>query len=110
MPKTLVSTYYLTCHCKPPEGADNESRFSACSTGAGTCGRRGLPVGRFGAAIGLSYYITDIVNSLTSFCQLYGSVGWPALLRQELPDLTDEDIEWLSDLSEEMEQYERRLP
>jgi hypothetical protein len=36
------------------------------------------------------------VNSLTSFCQLYGSDGWPALLRQELRDQTDEDIEWLS--------------
>ncbi len=32
------------------------------------------------------------------------------MLRQELPDLTDADIEWLSDLSEEMEQYEPPTP
>ena len=38
----------------------------------------------------------DIVNSLTAFCQRYGPEGWPALLRRELPDLTDADIEWLS--------------
>ena len=50
--------------------------------------------------------ISDIVSALTSFCQMYGSDGWAALLRQELPDLTDEDIKWLSDLSEEMEQFE----
>ena len=50
--------------------------------------------------------ITDIVRTLTSFCQSYGPNEWPALLRQELPGLTDEDIEWLSDLTEEMEQYE----
>ncbi len=36
--------------------------------------------------------------------------GWPALLRQELPDLTVADIEWLSDLSEEMEQHEPPTP
>ena len=54
--------------------------------------------------------IIDIVNSLTAFCQRYGPEGWPALLRQELPDLTDADIEWLSDLSEEMEQFEPPTP
>jgi hypothetical protein len=54
--------------------------------------------------------IIDIVNSLNAFCLRYGPEGWPALLRQELPDLTDEDIEWLSDLSEEMEQYEPPRP
>ena len=56
--------------------------------------------------------ILDIVNSPTAFCQRYrdGPEGWPALLRQELPDLTDADIEWLSDLSEEMEQYEPPRP
>ncbi len=32
------------------------------------------------------------------------------MLRQELQDLTDADIEWLSDLSEEMEQYEPPTP
>jgi hypothetical protein len=54
--------------------------------------------------------ILDIVNSLNAFCQQYGPEGWPALLRQELPDLTDADIEWLSDLSEEMEQHEPPRP
>ena len=54
--------------------------------------------------------IIDIVNSLNAFCQRYGPEGWPALLRQELPDLTDADIEWLSDLSEEMEQFEPPTP
>ena len=54
--------------------------------------------------------IIDIVNSLNAFCLRYGPEGWPALLRQELPDLTDADIEWLSDLSEEMEQYEPPRP
>jgi hypothetical protein len=46
------------------------------------------------------------VNSLTVFGQRYGPEGWPALLRQELPELTDADIKWLSELSEEMEQFE----
>jgi hypothetical protein len=32
------------------------------------------------------------------------------LLRRELPDLTDADIKWLSDLSEEMEQFEPPTP
>ncbi len=32
------------------------------------------------------------------------------MLRQELPDLTDADIEWLSDLPEEMEQFEPPTP
>ncbi len=54
--------------------------------------------------------IIDIVNSLNAFGQRYGPEGWPALLRQELPDLTNADIEWLSDLSEEMEQYEPPTP
>ena len=54
--------------------------------------------------------IIDIVNSLSAFCLRYGPEGWPALLRQELPDLTDADIQWLSDLSEEMEQYEPPTP
>ncbi len=54
--------------------------------------------------------IIDIVNSLSAFCHRYGPKGWPALLRQELPDLTDADIEWLSDLSEEMGQYEPPTP
>ncbi len=54
--------------------------------------------------------IIDIVSSLASFCQRYGPEGWPALLRQELPDLTDADIEWLSDLSEELEQHEPPTP
>ncbi len=54
--------------------------------------------------------IINIVNSLTAFCQRYGPEGWPALLRQELPDLADADIEWLSDLSEEMEEYEPPTP
>ncbi len=53
-----------------------------------------------------------IVNSLrvAAFCQRYGPEGWSALLRQELPALTGEDITWLSDLSEEMEQFEPRTP
>ncbi len=50
------------------------------------------------------------MNSLTVFGQRYGPEGWPALLRQELPDLTDADIEWLSDLSEGMEQHEPPRP
>jgi hypothetical protein len=54
--------------------------------------------------------IIDIVNSLSAFCHQYGPEGWPALLRQELPDLTVADIEWLSDLSEEMEQHEPPTP
>ncbi len=49
------------------------------------------------------------MNSLTAFCQRYGQEGWPAL-RQELPDLIEADINWLSDLSEEMEQHEPPTP
>ena len=50
--------------------------------------------------------ITDIVAALTAFCTQYGSGNWAALLRQELPGLTDDDIAWLCSLPEEMEQYE----
>ena len=50
--------------------------------------------------------INDIVAELTSFCTQYGPGNWAALLRQELPGLTDDDITWLCGLSEEMEQFE----
>jgi len=49
---------------------------------------------------------TDIVAALAAFCTQYGPENWAALLRQELPGLTDDDITWLCSLSEEMEQYE----
>ena len=50
--------------------------------------------------------INDIVAALTEFCTQYGPENWAALLRQELPGLTDDDITWLCSLSEEMEQFE----
>jgi hypothetical protein len=52
--------------------------------------------------------INDIVAALTEFCTHYGPGNWAALLRQELPGLTDDDITWLCGLSEEMEQFEPR--
>ena len=38
--------------------------------------------------------INDITTALSIFCSHYSSDHWVELLRQELPELTDEDIEW----------------
>ena len=54
--------------------------------------------------------IFDIVTALTTFNTQYGPDNWAALLRQELPGLTDDDINWLCSLPEEMEQFEPRPP
>jgi hypothetical protein len=52
--------------------------------------------------------ITDIATALTLFCSQYGlsvtldNCQWAALLRQELPGLTDEDTKWSCGLTEEI--------
>ena len=50
--------------------------------------------------------IIDIATALSIFCSQYSSGHWGNLLRQELPELTDEDIEWLCGLTEAMESQE----
>ena len=50
--------------------------------------------------------INDIATALTIFCSQYSTKRWGDLLRQELPELTDEDIEWLCGLTEAMEPHE----
>ena len=62
----------------------------------------------FGLLSGSS--ITDITAALTTFCTQYGPNNWSALLRQELPGLTDAGIMWLCSLPEEMEQFEPQPP
>jgi hypothetical protein len=39
--------------------------------------------------------ISGIATALTMFCTQYGPDNWADLLRQELPELTDDDITWL---------------
>ncbi len=50
--------------------------------------------------------IKDIATALSLFCSEYGSSHWNELLRKELPDLTDEDIDWLCGLTEAAEALE----
>ncbi len=54
--------------------------------------------------------INDIATALSIFCSQYrdSAKQWGDLLRQELPELTDGDIEWLCGLtdSEAMESHE----
>ena len=73
----------------------------ACTTWRGGSAWEGL-----GLLSGSS--ITGIVtaSALTLFCPQYGQDNGAALLRQESPGLTDEDITWLCGLAEEMEPFE----
>jgi hypothetical protein len=48
----------------------------------------------------------NIATALTIFCSQYSTNHWGDLLRQELPELTDEDIERLCGLTEAMESHE----
>jgi hypothetical protein len=52
--------------------------------------------------------INDIATALLFFVfsTKYSPKRWGDLLRQELPELTDEDTEWLCGLSETMESHE----
>ena len=50
--------------------------------------------------------IKDIATALSLFCSEYGPSHWNELLRKELPDLTDEDIDWLCGLTEAAEALE----
>jgi len=50
--------------------------------------------------------INDIVTALSMFRSRYDAAHWGDLLRQELPELTDEDIAWLCGFTEAMESQE----
>ena len=50
--------------------------------------------------------INDITTALSIFCSHYSAANWGDLLRREIPELTDEDVEWLCSLSEVMESRE----
>ena len=85
----------------PPSATGGEAGLSASSTRslAGEGAWEGL-----GLLAGSS--ITDIATLLTLFCTQCGPGNWAAVLRQELPGLTDADITWLCGLTEEMEPFE----
>ena len=61
-----------------------------------------------GLLSGSSIQVNDIETALSIFCSQYSTNQWGDLLRQELPELTDEDIEWLCGLTstEAMESHE----
>ncbi len=42
----------------------------------------------------------QVATALSIFCSQYSTNHWGDLLRQELPELTDEDIEWLCGLTQ----------
>ena len=50
--------------------------------------------------------VNDITTALSIFRSQYSAANWGDLLRQELPELTDEDVEWLCSLTEAMESQE----
>jgi hypothetical protein len=50
--------------------------------------------------------INDISTALSIFCSQYDAEHWGDLLRRELPELTDEDIDWLCGLTAAMESQE----
>ncbi len=50
--------------------------------------------------------IKDIATALSLFCSKYSTSHWADLLRKELPDLTDDDIDWLCGLTEAAEAWE----
>jgi hypothetical protein len=59
-----------------------------------------------GLLSGSSITSNDIATALSIFCSQYSTKHWGDLLRQELPELTDEDIEWLCGLTDMMESHE----
>jgi hypothetical protein len=50
--------------------------------------------------------IKDIATALSLFCSEYSTSHWTDLLRKELPDLTDDDTDWLCGLTEAAEALE----
>ena len=50
--------------------------------------------------------IQDNATALSLFCSNYSASHWADLLRKELPELTDADIEWLCGLTEAAEALE----
>ncbi len=50
--------------------------------------------------------VTDIYTTLQLFCGEYDARNWNGLLRRLVPDLSDEDCEWLSSLSSHLEPAE----
>jgi hypothetical protein len=50
--------------------------------------------------------IYDITTALSIFCARYSAASWGDLLKREMPELTDDDIEWLCGLTEAMESQE----
>jgi hypothetical protein len=54
--------------------------------------------------------LSDIVATLQEFARTYGRDNWHNILRAAAPDLTDEDIDWLSSLAQSMEHLEPPTP
>jgi hypothetical protein len=46
--------------------------------------------------------VADFVSTVQGFCAQYDQTQWNDMLRLELPDLTDEDIAWLSTMAATM--------
>jgi hypothetical protein len=54
--------------------------------------------------------VTDIYTTLQLFCGEYDARNWNGLLRRLVPELSDEDCEWLSSLAAEAEHLEPSEP
>ena len=54
--------------------------------------------------------VTDVYTTLQLFCGEYDERNWNGLLRRLVPELSDEDCEWLSTLAPEDEHFEPTEP
>jgi hypothetical protein len=50
--------------------------------------------------------LSDIIDTLREFVRIYDRANWPNILRTEIPELPEADVEWLSSLSQTMEHLE----
>jgi hypothetical protein len=46
--------------------------------------------------------LADIITALDEFCSRYDRQRWPGLLREAIPDLTEQDVDWLSSLQDSL--------
>jgi hypothetical protein len=82
-------------------GANGQPHFPADGTAAGAAEWEGL-----GLLSGSSISDITTASALTLLCSQYSPENWGALLRQEFPELTDEDTGWLCGLTEALEPQE----
>ena len=46
--------------------------------------------------------LADIITALDEFCSRYDRRRWPDMLREAIPDLTEQDVDWLSSLQDSL--------